>query len=55
MSNTQEINVVCSSCDGFCPVTAKVEDGRVLEAYYSDPSSKPVRTLTVLMPTSSMS
>ena len=24
-------NVVCSSCDGFCPVTAKIKDNRVFK------------------------
>ncbi len=24
-------NVVCHSCDGFCPVAAKVDDGRVVK------------------------
>ena len=23
--------LVCTSCDGFCPVAAKVEDGRVVK------------------------
>ncbi len=26
-----EKNVVCSTCDNFCPVLAKVEDGRVVK------------------------
>ena len=26
-------SVVCSSCDGFCPVAAKVQDGRVVKEY----------------------
>ena len=29
-------NVVCSSCDGFCPVAAKVEDGRVVKVTTRD-------------------
>jgi len=31
MSEVKEIDVVCSSCDGFCPVTAKVVDGQVVK------------------------
>ncbi|MCH2350644.1 MAG: molybdopterin-dependent oxidoreductase [Pseudomonadales bacterium] len=27
----EEKQVVCSSCDGFCPLTAKVKDGRVVK------------------------
>ena len=29
-------NVVCGSCDGFCPVAAKVEDGRVVKVTTRD-------------------
>ena len=29
-------NVVCTSCDGFCPVAAKVEDGRVVKVATRD-------------------
>ena len=29
-------NVVCTSCDGFCPVAAKVEDGRVVKVTTRD-------------------
>ena len=29
-------NVVCASCDGFCPVAAKVEDGRVVKVTTRD-------------------
>lgn len=30
-SQTVARNVVCTSCDGFCPVSAKVKDGRVVK------------------------
>ena len=30
-SMIEEKQVVCSSCDGFCPLTAKVKDGRVVK------------------------
>ncbi len=30
-ANTVTKNVVCTSCDGFCPVAAKVQDGRVVK------------------------
>ncbi|MCS5574358.1 MAG: molybdopterin-dependent oxidoreductase, partial [Pseudomonadales bacterium] len=36
MGSAQEINVVCSSCDGFCPVTAKVQDGQVVKVHSRD-------------------
>lgn len=29
-------SVVCTSCDGFCPVSAKVEDGRVVKIQTRD-------------------
>ena len=38
-----EKNVVCSSCDGFCPVSAKVVDGQVVKvAARKDPFLKDV-------------
>lgn len=30
-SAAQDLNVVCSSCDNFCPVSARVVDGRVVK------------------------
>lgn len=29
-------NVVCSSCDGLCPLSAKVQDGRVVKVTTRD-------------------
>ncbi|MCP5180152.1 MAG: molybdopterin-dependent oxidoreductase [Pseudomonadales bacterium] len=38
MPDTTEINVVCSSCDNFCPVRAKVVNGQVVKvAARNDP------------------
>ena len=43
MATAKEINVVCSSCDGFCPVTARVVDGQVVKVgSRSDPMLKDV-------------
>ena len=40
-SNVVEKQVVCSSCDGFCPVSAKVVDGQVVKvAARKDPFLK---------------
>ena len=42
-SNVVEKQVVCSSCDGFCPVSAKVVDGQVVKvAARKDPFLKDV-------------
>ncbi|MBI2736673.1 MAG: molybdopterin-dependent oxidoreductase [Rhodospirillales bacterium] len=30
-STTKDVNVVCSTCDNFCPVSARIEDGRVVK------------------------
>jgi len=30
-STAKDLNVVCSTCDNFCPVSARVEDGRVVK------------------------
>ncbi len=35
-SNATVKSVVCTSCDGFCPVSAKVEDGRVVKIQTRD-------------------
>jgi anaerobic selenocysteine-containing dehydrogenase len=34
--NDQRKNVVCSSCDQFCPLTATVRDGRVVKVHARD-------------------
>lgn len=36
MSTSIEKQVVCSSCDNFCPLTARVEDGRVVKVAARD-------------------